>query len=191
MRIEFLGTPPITSADFDENGFIDGADFLQWQRGLGISGGAVRGDGDANVDGRVDAVDLAVWRDAFGDAATLSQAADGLARIAALDEAFATPTDGLDPHWAPNLPLARIGQWGAALPFLAATESALIAQNISTLIAFATKWRQRENLPRRVALLPDQIPPVAVITPGPVSPLSNVAKPTALSMSSGLQVNVK
>ena len=65
VRIEFLGTPQIVSADFDENGVVDGADFLDWQRGLGIPGGATRGDGDANVDGRVDGVDLGVWKDSF------------------------------------------------------------------------------------------------------------------------------
>ena len=40
VRIEFLGTPQIVSADFDGNAIVDGADFLDWQRGLGIPGGA-------------------------------------------------------------------------------------------------------------------------------------------------------
>ncbi len=192
VRIEFQGTPQITSADFDENGFVDGADFLQWQRGLGIPGGAVRGDGDANVDGRVDAVDLEIWRDAFGGTATLSGAAEGAARIAALDKAFASSTDGLDVHRAPSSPLAKIGQWGAAIPSqaLAATEPALIAENISHVNSLATKWRQSDNPPRRSALSPaDQRPALAVTTPGPVSPSSNVAKPAALNVGSGLKVN--
>ena len=192
VRIEFQGMPQITSADFDENGFVDGADFLQWQRGLGISGGAVRGDGDANVDGRVDAVDLAVWKDAFGGAATLSAAVDGAARIAALDEAFAAPTDSLDAHRSPSSPFAKIGQWGASLPSLtlAATEPALIADNISRFNSFATKWRQSENPLRRTALPPaDQSPSLAVKTPGPVTPPSNVVKPVALNVGSGLKVN--
>jgi hypothetical protein len=61
VRIEFLGSPRIVSADFDEDGSTNGNDFLLWQRGLGLSGGATRGDGDANVDGRVDAADLTEW----------------------------------------------------------------------------------------------------------------------------------
>ena len=68
------GRRKIVSADFDENGVVDGADFLRWQRGLGIPGGATRSDGDANVDGRVDAVDLGVWKSAFANPAQPSAA---------------------------------------------------------------------------------------------------------------------
>jgi cytochrome c len=62
VRIEFLGNPRIVSADFDEDGSTNGNDFLLWQRGLGLPGGATRIDGDANVDGRVNAADLTEWR---------------------------------------------------------------------------------------------------------------------------------
>jgi len=54
------------SADFDEDGDIDGADFLAWQEGLGITSGAALADGDANGDGAVDADDLDVWEAQFG-----------------------------------------------------------------------------------------------------------------------------
>ncbi|MCH8840516.1 MAG: hypothetical protein IH831_07530, partial [Planctomycetes bacterium] len=46
------------SADFDEDGDVDGKDFLTWQRGLGILLGAAHGDGDADGDGDVDLADL-------------------------------------------------------------------------------------------------------------------------------------
>jgi hypothetical protein len=52
---------PLESADFNDDGDVDGADFLAWQRGVGLVEGATRGDGDANGDGAVDAADLAVW----------------------------------------------------------------------------------------------------------------------------------
>jgi hypothetical protein len=66
VRIEFRGNPEIASADFDDNGLTDGADFLRWQRGVGKADGATRGDGDANADGAVNDEDLVVWESAFG-----------------------------------------------------------------------------------------------------------------------------
>lgn len=57
------------SADFDEDGDADGADFLIWQRGVSITTGAELSDGDADHDGAVDGDDLAVWTTQFGAAA--------------------------------------------------------------------------------------------------------------------------
>jgi hypothetical protein len=64
---------PITAltADFDGDADVDGADFLTWQRGLGVSSGAQRDDGDANGDGAVNGFDLTLWRVQFGDPAAL------------------------------------------------------------------------------------------------------------------------
>jgi cytochrome c len=94
VRIEFLGNSRIVSADFNDDKTIDGSDMVAWQRGLGIAGGALRGDGDANVNGVVDAQDLAVWRSQFGQAtaaAEISVSADPPAPAAAqatLDSVF-------------------------------------------------------------------------------------------------------
>ncbi|RIK80455.1 MAG: hypothetical protein DCC67_09355 [Planctomycetota bacterium] len=55
-----------TEADFTLDGSIDGADLLRWQRGFGVSSGAMRGDGDANADGAVNSADLAIWQGQFG-----------------------------------------------------------------------------------------------------------------------------
>jgi hypothetical protein len=56
------------SADFDNDGDVDGADFLRWQRGLGTSGaGATKAVGNADGDADVDAADLAIWQSGFGD----------------------------------------------------------------------------------------------------------------------------
>ena len=49
------------SADFDEDGDTDGADFLAWQRGLGTLINATHATGDADGDGDVDADDLAIF----------------------------------------------------------------------------------------------------------------------------------
>ena len=54
-----------SSADFDEDGDIDGSDFLAWQRGFGTPA-PTTADGDADGDGDVDAADLGVWGNQFG-----------------------------------------------------------------------------------------------------------------------------
>jgi hypothetical protein len=56
--------PPTGDADFDDDGDVDGRDFLVWQRGLGV--GASHAAGDADGNGSVDAADLAIWRGQFG-----------------------------------------------------------------------------------------------------------------------------
>jgi hypothetical protein len=55
-------------ADFDGDGDIDGADYLTWQKGLGLTSGANLSQGDADGDGAVDADDLAVWKSQFATA---------------------------------------------------------------------------------------------------------------------------
>jgi hypothetical protein len=47
--------------DFTEDGQVDGADFLAWQRGQGMLANASKLDGDADGDGAVNGADLAVW----------------------------------------------------------------------------------------------------------------------------------
>jgi len=60
------GIQIVRSPDFDEDGDIDGADFLSWQRGFGTTSGAESSDGDSNGDGDVDGDDLAGWSALFG-----------------------------------------------------------------------------------------------------------------------------
>ncbi|MBA3485435.1 MAG: BNR-4 repeat-containing protein [Pirellulales bacterium] len=59
-----LGEAP--TADFDDDGDVDGADFLIWQRGVGLTGQTDFAGGDANHDGDSDGDDLEVWREQFG-----------------------------------------------------------------------------------------------------------------------------
>jgi hypothetical protein len=72
------------TADFDIDGYVDGHDFLAWQRGLGVSN-AQRSDGDTNADGDVDSADLMVWRQQFGQGGAVTVSAGD-----ALSEASAT-----------------------------------------------------------------------------------------------------
>jgi hypothetical protein len=53
------------SADFDDDGDVDGSDFLIWQRGLSLAP-AIHSQGDADYDEQVNALDLAIWRNQFG-----------------------------------------------------------------------------------------------------------------------------
>ncbi len=55
------------AGDFDVDGDVDGADFLDWERTLGTT--AAPGNfplADGSLDGTVNAADLAIWQDAFG-----------------------------------------------------------------------------------------------------------------------------
>jgi len=62
--------PP--SADFDEDGEVDGVDFLAWQRSRGIASGASKAQGDADNNGTVDGEDLAYWESQYAEAPLLS-----------------------------------------------------------------------------------------------------------------------
>lgn len=54
------------SADFDGDGDVDGADFLAFQIGFGITQGQTQADGDANHDGGVNAFDFGIWQQQYG-----------------------------------------------------------------------------------------------------------------------------
>lgn len=60
-------------ADFDQDGDVDGSDFLAWQRGFGV--GTTLAQGDANGDGQVDDLDLAAWQSQFGVTPLIAQQA--------------------------------------------------------------------------------------------------------------------
>lgn len=57
---------PTTDADFDDDGDVDGSDFLAWQRGFGT--GTTNAEGDTNGDNNVDGTDLANWQAAYSAA---------------------------------------------------------------------------------------------------------------------------
>jgi hypothetical protein len=74
---------PTLDADFDNNGKVDGADFLTWQRGLGLTGAsATNAAGNADGDADVDKDDLAIWKAHFG-LASANPAAAGVPEPAA------------------------------------------------------------------------------------------------------------
>lgn len=66
-NIRVVALTPTEDTDFNNDGIVDGADLLIWQRGFGISDGtALNGNGDANLDGNVNATDLGLVKGKFG-----------------------------------------------------------------------------------------------------------------------------
>jgi hypothetical protein len=66
--------PVAPNADYNDDGVIDGADFLLWQRTFGNNVTAFSG-ADGNGNGVVDAPDLALWKTGFGTATPIGSAA--------------------------------------------------------------------------------------------------------------------
>jgi len=64
VHIFQIGALAPGNADFNEDGVVDGSDFLIWQRGFGI--GTTFAEGDATGDGVVNGADLGVWENQFG-----------------------------------------------------------------------------------------------------------------------------
>ncbi|RIK78455.1 MAG: hypothetical protein DCC67_11550 [Planctomycetota bacterium] len=63
------------AGDYDDDGDVDGADFLRWQRTLGSAASPPGAGADGNNNGTIDAGDLAVWRTNFGAATAAGGAA--------------------------------------------------------------------------------------------------------------------
>lgn len=72
-RFSIVERPPGSPADFDDDGDVDGDDFLTWQRGFGI--GASKAEGDANDDTMVNGADLAIWQTEYDAASAVAASA--------------------------------------------------------------------------------------------------------------------
>lgn len=66
---------PSFTADFNSDGFVNGADLAFWKTGFGKATGAVRADGDADSDGDVDGSDFLAWQKQFGSGSVTAAAA--------------------------------------------------------------------------------------------------------------------
>ena len=66
QMMQALGIQPPLAADFDDDGDVDGDDFLLWQINFPVlDGTAGSSSGDANGDGNVDGDDFLVWQRNF------------------------------------------------------------------------------------------------------------------------------
>jgi hypothetical protein len=70
---DLMVATPAEDADFNNDGIVDGKDFLAWQRGFGGPGGLPQGDADGN--GQVNAADLTIWKVQFGTSPATAAAA--------------------------------------------------------------------------------------------------------------------
>ena len=93
----------VASADFDQDGDVDGSDFLTWQRGRGA--GVTLAEGDADGDADVDGADLAVWRFQLGATFAALPAGSALPEPAGFVTAVFLATLG----WAARRPLGATG----------------------------------------------------------------------------------
>ncbi|MBN1851153.1 MAG: carboxypeptidase regulatory-like domain-containing protein [Pirellulales bacterium] len=66
IDIQLESIPVYLEADFDEDGDVDGSDFLTWQCGFGLQAGGLHCDGDADADTDVDRADFLLWQSQFG-----------------------------------------------------------------------------------------------------------------------------
>jgi hypothetical protein len=68
LLFHYAEAKPELEADFNANGVVEGSDFLSWQRGLGSFGaGVTTASGNANTDLTVNAQDLAIWEEQYGN----------------------------------------------------------------------------------------------------------------------------
>jgi len=63
LEMEFMNVQP---GDFDQDGDVDGTDFLNWQREYGMPAVPFGTGADGNSDGMVDVADYDLWRENFG-----------------------------------------------------------------------------------------------------------------------------
>jgi hypothetical protein len=73
LKATFLGAT-FKQGDFNNDGFVNGSDFLAWQRGFGINAGATKAQGDGNVDGAVNGLDFGLWKADFGSTPAVAAA---------------------------------------------------------------------------------------------------------------------
>ncbi|MBA4105372.1 MAG: hypothetical protein C0485_06405 [Pirellula sp.] len=110
---EAASTALFPDADFDNNAFVDGNDFLQWQRGAGDA------DGDADSDGD----DLQAWADSFGQPIPPVEAATTDALVAALVAEEEPDAGDASDSWLDSLACWSIGSEHSALRSSTATLS--------------------------------------------------------------------
>ncbi len=69
LEIDFTIGPDVLAGDYDRDNDVDGNDFLRWQTELGSEAFPNGSGADGNGDGRVNQLDLAIWKDHLGDIA--------------------------------------------------------------------------------------------------------------------------
>lgn len=149
-----LGAVEVASGDFNYDGQVDGADFLNWQRQFGASSPLIGSGADGDGNGTVDGDDLGVWRGQFGE----PNAAATVVAAPAIFEPAIVGGDDVTPNEVPSSPIApRVNDGPAADSALTA-----IAQAKSGF-----RNSQSSSMPgRRVARAIQVLPSHAAATAG-------------------------
>jgi hypothetical protein len=87
------------NGDFNGDEFVDGSDYVIWQKNRGITSGAAHAQGDANVDGAVNSADHDVWRGQFGN-----HVSGGSTALGAGAAASASIVESTNPTTASEMP---------------------------------------------------------------------------------------
>lgn len=137
---------PVTSADFDSNGAVNGRDFLVWQRNFGLTSGATRSQGDADNDGDVDGEDLTTWQATYGWTAPEPQVA-AVDPVAAMTTAETEVSPAIAPVEAP-IDEAMVGFalsfYGEPSAWVEATQS-LVAESANIGTSGTTQEKTTAN----------------------------------------------
>ncbi|MEX0610876.1 MAG: hypothetical protein WD229_02040 [Pirellulales bacterium] len=98
-----VGTGPVivVPGDYNDNGTVDGADYVVWRKNQGGPGGSAS-VGDSEPDGDVDDADYAFWRDRFGNPTPGSGSGLG-------NSAVPEPTTAVLLPWAAGALFAAVG----------------------------------------------------------------------------------
>lgn len=97
------------AGDYNDNGAVDGADFLAWQRSFGQTADPIGSDADGNRDGEVDTDDLTVWTTNFGQTTTVAPpTTPAIAALLASEESVSLATS--DEQLPATLRLERNGR---------------------------------------------------------------------------------
>lgn len=99
-----LSTPP--SGDYSDDGVVDGADFLTWQRSFGSAAIPAGSGADGDEDGTVDVGDLDVWRDSYGvpESATGGIAVTAVALVAEEEVVVEDQIAAARVYWGETIP---------------------------------------------------------------------------------------
>ncbi|MBX3424400.1 MAG: proprotein convertase P-domain-containing protein [Pirellulales bacterium] len=115
------------SADFNLDHYVDGGDFLAWQRGFGATA-AAHADGDANFDGVVDASDLEIWFEQYGETEPPVNGAPASAPAGAIADEGTGAGDSFDDALVDELPVDddmaleyAVADWTSGAPQTALT----------------------------------------------------------------------
>ncbi len=126
--------------DFDGDRDADGGDFLVWQRSVGKTAMPSGSGADANADGKVDAVDLALWRGSYGFVPAVAAAIQGGAAARSEASRSASGAASVESAGARGAPLFAASVFLAPDLFATAESAPGESQGPATVEPTALRW---------------------------------------------------